>query len=59
MKNTLLTVDEVCDELMVPRSTWARWRALGVGPSVIILPNRKIRIRRSELDSWLRSREVA
>jgi predicted DNA-binding transcriptional regulator AlpA len=55
----LLTVLEVCAELGVSRSTWEKWRARRVGPAVIRLPNGELRVRRSELEAWLLSREAA
>jgi predicted DNA-binding transcriptional regulator AlpA len=55
----LLTVAEVCDELKISRSTWDKWRARRLGPVAVRLPNGELRVRRSELDSWLLSREAA
>ncbi|MFI9829578.1 helix-turn-helix transcriptional regulator [Streptomyces sp. NPDC051913] len=48
-----LTVDEVCDELNVARSTFYDWRQKGRGPRCIRLPNGSLRIRRSDLENWL------
>jgi predicted DNA-binding transcriptional regulator AlpA len=54
----LLTVAEVLDELNgVARSTFNKWRALGLAPRCIKLPNGEIRVRQSVLDAWLASRE--
>lgn len=53
----LLTIKEVMTELAVPRSTFYRWRRLGVGPRCLKLPNGDIRIRRGDLDACLRDRE--
>jgi predicted DNA-binding transcriptional regulator AlpA len=55
----LLTIKDVMTELAVPRSTFYRWRQLGVGPRCIKLPNGDIRIRRADLDAWLSDREDA
>jgi excisionase family DNA binding protein len=52
-----LTIAEVCDELCIGRSTFYDWRAKGRAPRCIKLPNGGLRIRRSELDRWLESRE--
>lgn len=48
-----LTIAEVCAELKVSRSTFYYWRQLGKAPKCLVLPNREIRIRRSDLDEWL------
>ncbi|MFJ8252578.1 helix-turn-helix transcriptional regulator [Streptomyces sp. NPDC094466] len=48
-----LTVDEVCDELGVARSTFYDWRQKGRGPRCIRLPNGSLRIRRSDFENWL------
>ena len=53
----LLTVAAVLDELDVPRSTFYKWRRLGVAPRCIKLPNGEVRVRRADLDAWLLSRE--
>ncbi len=50
-----LTIAEVCAELKVSRSTFYYWRQIGKAPRCLVLPNREIRIRRSELDAWLSS----
>jgi excisionase family DNA binding protein len=57
MKDEWLTVEQVLDELAVPRSTFYKWRQLGLGPRTVQLPNRAVRIRRSALDEWLKSLE--
>jgi excisionase family DNA binding protein len=54
-----LTLEEVCAELDVSRSTFYDWRAKGRAPRCIKLPNGDIRIRRSELERWLAEREDA
>ena len=53
----LLTVAGVLDELDVARSTFYKWRRLGVGPRCIKLPNGEVRVRRADLDAWLASQE--
>lgn len=50
-----LTVEDVCKELGIARSTFDDWRAKGRAPKCLKLPNGKLRIRRSDLDSWLNS----
>jgi predicted DNA-binding transcriptional regulator AlpA len=55
----LLTVAAVLAELDVPRSTFYKWRRLGVAPRCIKLPNGEVRIRRADLEKWLLSREDA
>jgi excisionase family DNA binding protein len=50
-----LTVDEVCTELDIARSTFDDWRAKGRAPKCLKLPNGKLRIRRSDFDAWLNS----
>jgi excisionase family DNA binding protein len=54
---TQLTINDVCEELGVARSTFYDWRANGRAPRGIKLPNGELRIRRSELDRWLASCE--
>lgn len=48
-----LTVDQLCEELQVARSTFYQWRQVGKGPRCVRLPNGAIRVRRADLDSWL------
>lgn len=54
-----LTIAEVCKELKISRSTFYDWRAKGRGraPKVLRLPNGDLRIRRTDFDAWLASRE--
>jgi excisionase family DNA binding protein len=52
-----LTVAQLCAELGISRSTFYDWRAKGRAPRCIRLPNGEIRIRRTELERWLDSRE--
>lgn len=61
-RDELLTLPTVLAELgedgrPLPKSTFYEWRAKGRAPLCIKLPNGSLRIRRSELDRWLRSRE--
>ena len=50
-----LTVDQLCAELKVARSTFYQWRQVGKAPQCIRLPNGAIRVRRTDLDAWLSS----
>ncbi|MFC4004884.1 helix-turn-helix transcriptional regulator [Prauserella oleivorans] len=50
-----MTVDEFCEEIGIARSTFDDWRAKGRAPQCIKLPNGKLRIRRSDYESWLDS----
>ena len=55
MSRTLLTVDQVVDHLQISRSTWDKWRAKGVAPLVITLPNGQLRVDEVDLNLWLDS----
>lgn len=57
--DTKLTLAEVCAELQISRSTFYDWRAKGRAPKCLTLPNGTLRIRRTELERWLDSREDA
>jgi len=52
-----LTIAELCDELGVARSTFYDWRAKGAAPRSMKLPNGELRIRRTDLDTWLTTLE--
>ena len=52
----LMTVDEVIGELGVSRAAFYRWRRQGSGPATVRLPGGGLRIRRSDLQTWLRRR---
>jgi len=53
---TLLKIQEVCDYLSTPRSSWDKWRALGRTPPLIRLPNRQLRVHVDDLERWLLDR---
>jgi predicted DNA-binding transcriptional regulator AlpA len=54
----LLTLDQVLAELGdVARSTFFRWKALGIAPKTIKLPNGSLRVRRSDLEAWIAAHE--
>jgi predicted DNA-binding transcriptional regulator AlpA len=55
----VLTIPEVIHEWRIPRATFYRWRQLGKGPKSYKLPNGEIRIRRTDLNEWLRNLEEA
>jgi excisionase family DNA binding protein len=48
-----LTVQDLCVELGISRSTFYEWRAKGRAPRCIKLPNGEIRIRRADFERWL------
>jgi predicted DNA-binding transcriptional regulator AlpA len=50
-----LTVDQVCTELDIARSTFDDWRAKGRAPRCLKLPNGKLRIWRDDFEAWLDS----
>jgi excisionase family DNA binding protein len=54
-----LTIAEVCADLGISRRTFYEWRAKNRAPKCITLPNGSLRIRRSEYQRWLASREEA
>jgi predicted DNA-binding transcriptional regulator AlpA len=57
MARTFLTLPEFLAELDVPKSTFFRWKALGQAPRTYKLPNGQLRIRRTDYETWLASRE--
>lgn len=54
-----LTISEVCAELKISRSTFYDWRSGRKAPKCIKLPNGGIRVRRTDLDQWIRGHEDA
>ena len=52
-----LTIADICGELGVARSTFYDWRAAKKAPRCMKLPNGEIRIRRVDLERWLKSLE--
>ncbi|GLW31241.1 hypothetical protein Areg01_41810 [Actinoplanes regularis] len=57
MARNFLTLADFLAELDVPKSTFFRWKALGEAPRTYKLPNGQLRIRRTDFDAWLSSRE--
>lgn len=54
-RSNWLTVQDILDDLGIPRRTWQRWRALGRAPRCKRLPNGELRIRRDHYEIWLDS----
>src|SRR5258706_9239415 len=54
-----LTIAEVCADLGISRRMFYEWRMKNRAPRCITLPNGSLRIRRSEYQRWLASREEA
>lgn len=48
-----LSIADVCSELQIARSTFYEWRAKGIAPKCLKLPNGEIRIRQAEYEAWL------
>ena len=59
MTTTWLTYEQACEHLSVPRKTMDAWRRTHRGPSFRKLPNGKLRITLSDLESWAESLAVA
>ena len=47
-----MTVQQVCQELGISRSTFYFWRQHGKAPHCVKLPNGQVRIRRTDLEAW-------
>jgi excisionase family DNA binding protein len=52
-----LTIEEVCAELNISRSTFYDWRAKGKAPRCLKLPNGEVRVPIREYEQWLDSLE--
>jgi len=48
-----LTVPEVCDFLSISKSTFYKWRMLGIAPLAKRLPNGDLRIRQDWLNEYM------
>ncbi|WP_223190201.1 helix-turn-helix transcriptional regulator [Streptomyces sp. TRM68416] len=59
VRDEMLTISQVIEEIGVPLSTFYRWRQQRKGPKAIKLPNGVVRIRRSELERWIAALEEA
>ncbi|WP_424212724.1 helix-turn-helix transcriptional regulator [Streptomyces sp. BI20] len=53
----MLKLEETLEVLQMSRASFYRLRARGNGPRIVKLPNGHLRVRQSDLDSWLRSCE--
>lgn len=51
--NTWMTIEQLCEELDISRSTFDDWRRKGNTPRMIQLPSRKYRISRAEFNAWV------
>ncbi|RBM05648.1 AlpA family transcriptional regulator [Streptomyces sp. PT12] len=51
-ERTMLTLPEVLAEIRISRAAFYRMRARGQAPTLIKLPNGKVRCRRTDLDAW-------
>lgn len=58
-ESSLLTVDQLCAELHISRSTFYDWRAKGKAPDCLVLPNGSLRVHRDDLARWLSTRRDA
>ena len=54
-----LSMQEVLDDLSVPRSTMNDWRARKRGPRFVKLPGGQLRVSRVEYEAWCASFEEA
>ena len=52
-RTQMLKLPEVLEEIGMSRAAFYRMRARGRGPKLLKLPNGQLRVRRSDLDSWL------
>ncbi|MEV4533399.1 helix-turn-helix domain-containing protein [Asanoa sp. NPDC049518] len=50
-----MTIDQVCADLDIARSTFYDWRAKRKAPPCLRLPNGDLRIRRDDYEEWLRT----
>lgn len=60
-RDELMTVSQILDELGgVSERTFYRWREIGKAPRGLRLPNKELRVWRSEFEAWLETlREAA
>ncbi|MFD9319320.1 helix-turn-helix domain-containing protein [Streptomyces sp. NPDC060053] len=52
--HTWVSVDDLADELQIPKSTIYGWKTRGLGPSWTRV-GKHLRARRTEVDAWLDS----
>lgn len=48
-----MTVEQVCEYLVVSRDTWDKWRTKGTGPKARRLPNGSLRVAEEDLAVWV------
>jgi predicted DNA-binding transcriptional regulator AlpA len=48
-----MTIEDVCADLGIARSTFYDWRAKQKAPPCFKLPNGELRIKREDYDDWL------
>ncbi|GAA4456154.1 hypothetical protein GCM10023170_050430 [Phytohabitans houttuyneae] len=48
-----MTIEDVCADLDIARSTFYDWRTKRKAPPCLKLPNGDLRIRRSDYEEWL------
>lgn len=54
-----LTIDEICTELCIAKSTFHDWRAKGRAPKCVKLPNGSLRVKRSDFEKFMTALEEA
>ncbi|MEU8035600.1 helix-turn-helix domain-containing protein [Streptosporangium sp. NPDC049078] len=52
-----ITVDYICEDLGINRSTFYEWRQKGRAPKCFRIPNGDLRIYLSDYENWLAARE--
>ncbi|MFI2431952.1 helix-turn-helix transcriptional regulator [Streptomyces sp. NPDC018693] len=52
--HTWVSVDDLADELQIPKSTIYGWKTRGLGPTWVRV-GKHLRARRTDVDSWLDS----
>ncbi len=51
-----LTVADICEDLVISRATWDKWRVTGQTPPCHRLPGRgDLRVLRTDYEEWLES----
>ncbi|WP_157631692.1 helix-turn-helix transcriptional regulator [Catelliglobosispora koreensis] len=53
LSRTYMTIEELCADLGISRSTYYDWRTKKKSPPSIKLPNGELRIRRIDYELWL------
>lgn len=56
--HTWVSVDDLADELQIPKSTIYGWKTRGLGPNWVRV-GKHLRARRTDVDSWLNSLKSA